>query len=541
MKNTKILLLIIVAVGTFFRFYQLPSNPVSLSMNEVAIAYNSYSILETGRDEWGISFPLSFRSVGDYKAPILIYVMAPVIKIFGLTEFSTRFTVALFGVLTIPVVYFLVLVLSKKKEISLFAAFSLAMSPWHVQFSRATFEAILALFFLLAGVLFFVISLQKKGKYYWLSIIFLIISVYSYHAERVFVPILLLGLIIIFYNELFKHKKACIISAIIGVILIVPFITIMLSVQGQTRAKMTFITNDENISYQLHQKDEKLTLIQKIFDNNWLIVGNFWIKRYLNYFDPGFLFFKGNQFTLPNVADVGLMYVYELPLFSIGFWLVFIRRNVLDKKYLKLIVLWFLIGPFVASLTNNEQHALRSLVWIPIPQLLVGVGCYFVYEKIKSLSLNKKVILRFGFLLIVIINSIYFFDIYFIHFPIFFSESWDYGWKEVSLYAWQHQKEYNEIVIDPTFGSIGPYTVSVPYLHILFYGKYPPKLFQLNKGRVENFNFRPIYWPKDRLKKNTLFIGSPWSLPNDELKQSIIHKVIKFKNGVDAFYIVETR
>ncbi len=549
MKKVIIALFIITVLGGFCRFWRLSSHPVSLSMNEAAIAYNSYSILKTKRDEWGVFLPFSFRSVGDYKAPVLIYLMVPTLAVLGLNEFSVRFTIALFGVLTLPAVFFLIEKLSKNKKIALLTTFSLAISPWHIQFSRATFEAILALFFLLLGALLFLTALENKGKFLWLSIVSFVLSLYTYHAERVFTPIFVLGLFVIFHRQLLENKKAVLKSILLGIILMIPFIKIMLSPEGQVRAKMTFLANDAAVSFQLHQPDEKLSLKQKIFDNNAIILGNFWIKRYLNYFDPGFLFFKGSQFTLPNIADVGLMYSWELPLFFLGIWQIFIKRKIFDGKALFLVVFWFLLGPLVASFTNNEQHSLRSLVWIPIPQLIIGVGSFFIYKIITSFPLKKKLAAIAATGSLVIVSLIYFFDIYMVHFPAFFSECWDYGYKEAAQFVWEHQKEYKEIVIDPVFGTQGPYTFSVPYLQVLFYGQYPPELFQKDPARKRgadsvdfaNFTFKQIYWPDDRAKENTLFIGSPWSLPLDDLKEANILKKIPFKNGAIGFLIVETK
>lgn len=547
MKKIKLIILLIVCLGAFLRFWKLSIAPVSLSMNEVAIAYNSYSILKTGKDEWNNLLPLAFRSVGDYKPPVLIYLMVPVLALFGLNEFSTRFTVAVFGVLTIPVIYFLIKKISKNDLLALLTAFSVAISPWHIQFSRATFEAIVALFFVLTGCLLFFVAIEQKGKYLWCSGLLFILSMYTYHAERAFTPLLVLGLLIIFREKLFSLRFSLLKPALLSLIFLIPFIKLMLSNEGQIRPRNIFISRDNEINMFLHKEGEKLTIVQEILDNNWLILGNFWAKRYLNYFDPVFLFAKGSKFTLPGAPDVGLLHIYEAPFFFFGLWVIFFRGRYFSSDNFKLIVFWFLVGPLVASLTNNEQHALRSLVWIPIPQLMVGAGMLFVWEILSKHLFFNKCFYAFLGLFVVFASLVYFFEIYLIHFPIHFSEYWDYGWKEAVKFAWVHQREYKEIVIDPDFGSQGPYTVGTPYLYVLFYGKYPPKLFQEDPGRLKgsssvdfaNFIFRPIYWPEDRGKKETLFIGSPWSLPSEDLSNSKIHKIINFKNGSRAFMIVE--
>src|SRR3989344_8907409 len=92
--------LIIFIVAAAFRFWQITSFPVSLTMDEVAIGYGSYSLLHSGRDDWGQILPIAFRSVGDYKPPVNFYLNIPSIFFFDLSEFAVRFPVALLGSLT---------------------------------------------------------------------------------------------------------------------------------------------------------------------------------------------------------------------------------------------------------------------------------------------------------------------------------------------------------------------------------------------------------------------------------------------------------
>ena len=128
-KRIFLILLAIVFLGGFLRFWQLGQHPVSLSIDELSIGYNAYSILKTAHDEHGQFLPLAFRSVWDYKAPVLIYLMTPAIALLGLNEFGVRFTIAFLGTLTIFFIYLLTKELTKKEIVALRASFSLAISP----------------------------------------------------------------------------------------------------------------------------------------------------------------------------------------------------------------------------------------------------------------------------------------------------------------------------------------------------------------------------------------------------------------------------
>jgi len=105
--RSKILLFLIIALSFFLRVYKVSSIPPALNWDEVSIAYNAYSVLKTGRDEWGQFLPLHFKSYGEYKLPAQIYASIPGIAIFGLNEFGVRITPVIYGTLTVLLLYLL--------------------------------------------------------------------------------------------------------------------------------------------------------------------------------------------------------------------------------------------------------------------------------------------------------------------------------------------------------------------------------------------------------------------------------------------------
>ncbi|PIV01434.1 glycosyl transferase, partial [Candidatus Shapirobacteria bacterium CG03_land_8_20_14_0_80_40_19] len=73
-KKTHLFFLLIVGLAFFLRFIFLTKSPPGFYVDEAAVGYNAYSILKTGADEYGKKFPLFFRSFGDYKMPLNIYL-----------------------------------------------------------------------------------------------------------------------------------------------------------------------------------------------------------------------------------------------------------------------------------------------------------------------------------------------------------------------------------------------------------------------------------------------------------------------------------
>src|SRR3989344_3268799 len=140
-KKEIIIVFLIFILGFFLRSYNLTGFPVHLYWDEAAIAYNAYSITKSGADEWGKTMPVLFKSFGDNKLPLAIYLDSLSQITFGNNDFAVRLPSALFGSLTVLVVYFLTRELFAKSPVPYLASLFLAVSPWHLQFSLAMFEA----------------------------------------------------------------------------------------------------------------------------------------------------------------------------------------------------------------------------------------------------------------------------------------------------------------------------------------------------------------------------------------------------------------
>src|SRR4030043_241261 len=163
LKN-KLIIILILTLGLFVRFYLLADVPASMNRDEPAIGYNAYSILKTSRDEWGYRFPLIFKSFGDYKSPFYIYLTIVPIIIFGLNEFSVRFLGTLAGFILIFIVYLIIKNIIKKdnKTAALSGAFIMVVGSWQIFYSRFSFEANLAL--LLNALILYMFAKEKFRK-----------------------------------------------------------------------------------------------------------------------------------------------------------------------------------------------------------------------------------------------------------------------------------------------------------------------------------------------------------------------------------------
>ncbi|MBU2036341.1 glycosyltransferase family 39 protein, partial [Patescibacteria group bacterium] len=175
----KLIIIAILLLAFALRFYKLNSYP-ALNADEAAIGYNAYSLIQTGKDEHGNSWPIQFQSFNDYKPGLYVYLVMPFIKVLGLNEWAVRIPGAFLGVVTVYVVYLLIKELFPKEKFAYIASLLLAISPWHIHFSRGGWEVNVATFLISLGIYLF-IKAFKFPKNYFFSIISFCLSLYTYH------------------------------------------------------------------------------------------------------------------------------------------------------------------------------------------------------------------------------------------------------------------------------------------------------------------------------------------------------------------------
>lgn len=510
MNKRIIILLSVLFIGAFFRFYQLQSAPPSASLDEVSIGWNAYSILETGKDEYGSKFPILLRAYDDYRPALYVYFVIPFIKIFDLNVLAVRLPSVILSVFTIFITYLLVKELLKKQKIlntehvALICAFILAISPWHIYISRLGHEVNLGLFLVILAILFFF-----KNKIY-LSALFFILSFISYQTEKIFIPVLILGMIFIFRNDLLKIRKKIAMVFIFSLIILTPFIKSTFSEDALIRFSGTnvfkhsehrFIEQSKKLQRSVEQGD----IIGQIVHNRRILSAQILAEGYLSHFDPSWLFTNasGDKHKIPNL---GLLYIWEIPFILVGIYVLL--RHDFDPRLKRFIFLWFLSAPIAASLTTDAPHALRSFVFLPTWQIFSSVGLIFVFSQLKSNTI-KKTSLIFS-MLIILFSIFYLSKNYFDLFPKTQSASFQYSISKAIPNALEIEDSYEKII----FSNSNKLYQS--YMFFLFYSKYDPKLYQEHGGtdsggyskehKFGKYEFRQVDALKEKKGKNYLYV-----------------------------------
>lgn len=517
MSKTQILLFLILILSSFLRLFRVGEVPLSPDWDEVALGYNAYSIMQTGRDEYGKFLPVVLRSFDDYKPALYTYLSIPSIAIFGLNVEAVRLPSIIFGIITVFATFFLMEQFFKRNDIALISSFLLAISPWHIQFSRIAFETNVAVAFNILGVLFFLYGLKKPWLIFLSSIIFAL-SIYIYQGEKVFIPLLILLLVFIYRKTFFSlPKKYIFISLILMFLISFPMINyLVINKDSLERAKGVSVFT-EQIKHSQAQKflDDKNNndLLGILLDNRRVIYGKRVLEGYLSHFDLNWLFIRGDL-GRHHAPFMGLLYFVELPFLLIGIYLLLFGQ--FDKKTKALIFGWLIITPVAASLTSGVPHAVRTLNFLPIFQIFTAIGLVWGISQISNLKfpiLNlpiKYPIFVFIFSLS-IFNFVYYLNQYFVQYNYFNAHDWQYGYAKIIPAFQKIEDKYKKVVI-----SNQP-PMDQSYMFFLFYLKYDPTIYQkygrlASGGFRENhefgkFEFRPIEWDSEKKDKETLYIG----------------------------------
>lgn len=499
MKISNFFLVIIFTIAGVLRFWNLTTVPVALSHDEVAIGYNAWSILQTGKDEYGHAFPMLFQSFDDYKLPGLVYLTAISERIFGLNEFAVRFPSAFFGTLSVVVFYFLLkqfiltLTVRESKTLSrlpVIGAFFFAISPWHINFSRQAFESNVSLFFILLAVLFLFISRNKI----WVLVpaaVASVTAVYFYYTARVLMPVLIVTFLILYGRKMFQFKKHLIIASLVGVLLIAPLVPHMFST-GLSRINQVSIFNDESLTAPYSQAilRSENSLISRVVFNRRIAHFQQFTDNYLKNLAPDFLFTNGTN-------SMGLLYIWELPFFILG--IIYLSK--IKSSYKWVFFIWFLSVPLVGGFSVQQPNPLRTLGNVPIAVLFSSVGVLYAASKLKEKYIVWS-LFRLGLLLIAGFFFVRFLNLYFNYEFYLNAERFGDGNKEMVQYI-NKLKQYDLIYISGDRWR--------PYAHYLFFSKYDPALYQKTgtNMKIDNLRFGSASWDlKYNLRLDTIDLAT---------------------------------
>jgi 4-amino-4-deoxy-L-arabinose transferase-like glycosyltransferase len=366
----------IVLAAAALRLWGLARLPPGPFVDEAYTVYDAFSILQTGRDLWGTRLPVYFPSWGgDAVEGLYRYLCVPFVAALGPGALSARLPAALAGTLAVLFTYMLGRRLLGPWP-GCAAALLLALSPWHVAFSRIAFRGILLPTLAVAAAWAAAAAAGmgqggRRPRRWIVAAVLLGLTVYTYSTAKLFVPLFVVLLAWVFRDEIRRRPVAAAGVAGLVVLMAVPALLSTFGGRGQVRFERISV-------FRPSATEAAAEALSR--DHPWLgaaarapAVATAWRlgSNYVSHFRPDFLLLRGDTNLRHSPSGIGQLLWPEAILLALGVGLALWRRSRVDLWLLG----WMLLGPVADSLTTDRvPNALRALAMLPAVQLLAGSG-----------------------------------------------------------------------------------------------------------------------------------------------------------------------
>jgi len=475
-----ILLVLILLFSAFFRFWEIGNLPYGVANDEAAYIFSAYSISETGRDIAGKFLPLSIN-VDSSLSPVPVYISIPFIKLFGVSVVSGRFAFALVGIGVVLLVYLLTQHLFRNRYISLFSAFVLAVSPWHIFISRGVWDGGVALFFYLLGIYIFLRKVDKRNINW--SIPAFLLGFFSYHGTKVFFVLFIPILLFLYRKELLKRKKELFIFIVSCGLIILSFMAVV-KFQGVTRQNALIFSDPESkfkAEKQVNFQRDKSTapfILRQIVDNKATYYLEVMLSKYLEAFSPQLFITVGdvNPITSYTIFFKGIIYLIELPLLLIGIYMLF--RNPY-KRVLFIILAGFLLSPMPTVIAAGKTYIIRGVMMMPFLAILISLGAYSLTEFVKNNYRKYFSLVILIFILAYVFSVGLFWYRYYFQFNMAGAEAWNKSSRDLSDYLVSRKDKFDNIHVSKALAIL-------PLQYAIFNKVHPDKVREQWHDRTSN-------------------------------------------------------
>lgn len=485
-------MMIVLCLAALLRLYALGQVPHGMTWDEAAIGYNGFAVLTTRRDEWLTRLPVTFWSFGDYKAPLGIYLNGLFTYAFGMNLWAVRLPFALAGLAAIlGIIYLTRIVVEMSGEkpeqahgLALLAGVVMAITPWHLHFSRIGFESGLALTLYIWAIYFFhkaltVAKVWRRYVDFTLSILGFVASVYAYHSAKITTPLIVLFLVIRHRKIILARWKNLAVASAIGLVALYPLVKDALFGKGLARAGTLIFL--QGLSF--------VELVKTFFGQLW------------QHLSPSFLLL-GETTTLRH-GDGRWGVLLPMTFVLVVLALVFAFK----KKTAWLYLFWLglamaMIGLLPAALGTEVPHSNRALSALPGFIILALAGWQGIVSSKMAEGIKRTLV---G--MAILFESLFFMSYLHDYYTRFAQESapaFQDGYLEAFQFALPYErgeaglKAVDKIIFTSDYGQ--------PYIYALFVRQTNPIWYQ--GGSLIKYEFKDEVTIGDLERPNTLVVAS---------------------------------
>ena len=448
-------LLLVLVLAAALRLPRLSSNPPGLIPDEAMFTYDAWSILHTGRDQYGEALPLFPRSAARLHS-MYLYATVPSVAVFGLTELGARVPSALAGLLTVALLSRLVR-RSAGVGAGLAASALLAISPWHVLISRTGHEWCFLPTVTIATVLLVLRALEGRGSWL-LAGLAAGACLYTYTPIRMSLPLVLLGIAFFFRDELWRQRRAVAAGMAVAALVALPVVISALGPEGMKR----------------------LAAVRGTGEGGSPLAG--YLARYAASFTPSFLLPGASGPELHRLRTTGLLYGFEAALLGFGVFAVLRRRDPVGSA----LVFWWAAAPLAVAIHRDCPDPVLLVTQLPMPQALGGIGAAFLVGLLPPRPRLRRAVAALAALLCAVPLARMARDLY-ASFPVYAAPAWSHGVREAVERAESLRSGFTDVVVEGRQKFI--------FSLILFYSRMEPAARQREVAGLEGLACRSRVGP----------------------------------------------
>ncbi|MGH7721956.1 MAG: ArnT family glycosyltransferase [Candidatus Dormibacteria bacterium] len=337
---------IVVAGVVVSHLVGLATAPPGLHSDEASIGYNAWTIAHYGTDQYGTPWPLLFRDFGDYKGPISTYLLAPLTLVLPLTPAITRLPSAFAGIAVAVVAGWLAWRMTRSRPVALLILLEAAFEPWFFHTARINLEAdLFTVLCLVTALAALAGGGAQRARNCLVAGVALGLAPLAAQPGRFFAAFFLVLLVVTHRRSL---RRVCV--ALLGVPVAITTLVLVVGTSGHATARLSDVS---------------------VFSHNSALGGTAaWIRNYLQYFTPDFLFLHGDPNPRHSTGFGGLLFVTTLPVLVAGL-VIGVRRW--REPLCRLALAGLVIAPVGPALTTGIS-ARRDILFLPFLLVVLTYG-----------------------------------------------------------------------------------------------------------------------------------------------------------------------
>lgn len=492
----------------FLRFFAVGLPPLS---DEAEFGYAGYSVLHTGKSEYGQKNPLLFVTpYADHYPTIYSFTTIPFTVLFGLNPVSERLPSILFGTFSCLLVFFLVSGFFSV-PIGLVSALLMAINPWSLYYSRQGRFEMIGIFFMLLGIVLFQRAVNKRrGALYLLSAGALGISMLANDASKIVIPLLAIGLLVLYWSRVRKTKKHLVLFLGTGMVFCLLSAYMLFGAhQAGDFTRQSLVTSGQLAD--MVNSERRLTTaplwLASMFHNKATVLIDRYLTSFFSIFSLNWFFQNGAQMLTESISRYGQYVLFELPFFFIGIYLSF------KKRAIGLFLLfWMMVANLPGTLTSGGYYTYRSVLLLPVPLIYSALGLSWAWKRVKSPAIRTVFIV-----FCVLCTSGFLFSLYF-DYPVYATEARSQQRVEALSYATSVAHRFKTVYVAGNFEVLYAFMTSYDpgefqnaYLNQQVYRGIPT--ITLGKFVFGQFPMQEIATPSAYFPPQSLVVADATSVP----------------------------